>query len=95
MGDREALRRLSEERVALPAGFEIAPEVWDEVVRTGLPLKLGNDGVERWHCPKCDQGLILARKDGHRYRYQPGEMESLILSHFIQAHNWSREAVGD
>lgn len=91
------LRAVSEERVALPEGFEIskfvrrAAAAWPLLRQERVDMVCG--GVSRSGRP-CAQVVVPVRLGDGTYEYSAEEYEGLVLAHMMQCHGWTRESAG-
>lgn len=95
--DREALRRLSEERVVPGPEFAVSEQVWDGVRSWETVLRPNRDAAHttQYVCGECGQGIAVAWNDKGRYTYSQDQLDGLKLAHLIQQHGWTRETVGE
>lgn len=93
MSNRDDLSKVSQERVALPDGFQIHPDVllaagW---FRAEAPLEEATYKV----CPLCKQGIYLVADWRGGVEYTTEQADSLILDHLMKRHGWTRESIGE
>lgn len=95
----DGLQTVSEERVPLPPGFEIAQHVRGAAAMWPLQRIERVDMVCGYRAGlggrSCGQVIVPVRMDEGLYEYSDEEYEGLVLAHLMQCHGWTRETIGE